>query len=137
MDASFAISYAVLGEVYLSKGMYREALSVLENYSVMSRRCALSLAFVGYACARLGERKKSLQMIDELKAAAEQNFVPALFVALIYAGLEDKDQAFSWLEKAYEERFNRLAYLKVEALWDSLRSDPRFDDLLRRVGIPP
>jgi hypothetical protein len=48
-----------------------------------------------------------------------------------------EDQAFSWLEKAYEERFNRLAYLKVEALWDPLRSDPRFADLLRRVGIPP
>ena len=48
-----------------------------------------------------------------------------------------EDQAFSWLEKAYEERFNRLAYLKVEALWDPLRSDPRFGDLLRRVGIPP
>ena len=76
-------------------------------------------------------------MIEELKAASKQSFVPALFVALVYAGLEDKDQAFTWLEKAYEERFNRLAYLKVEALWDPLRSDPRFADLLRRVGIPP
>ena len=76
-------------------------------------------------------------MIEELKAASQQSFVPAFFVALVYAGLEVKDQAFTWLEKAYEERFNRLAYLKVEALWDPLRSDPRFADLLRRVGIPP
>ena len=63
--------------------------------------------------------------------------MPALLFALVYAGLDDHDQAFSWLEKAYEERFYRLAYLKVEALWDPLRSDPQFADLLRRVGIPP
>jgi len=137
MDANFAISYAVLGEVYLSKGMYREGLSALEKYSALSRSGSASLALLGYSHARLGERKESLQVIEALKAASKQSFVPALFVALVYAGLEDKDQAFTWLEKAYEERFNRLAYLKVEALWDPLRSDPRFADLLRRVGIPP
>jgi len=137
MDGNFAISYVVLGEVYLSKGMYRDGLSALEKYSALSRRNATSLAFLGYSHARLGERKEALRMIEELQAASQQSFVPALFVALVYAGLEDKDQAFTWLEKAYEERFNRLAYLKVEALWDPLRSDPRFADLLRRVCIPP
>jgi TolB-like protein/Tfp pilus assembly protein PilF len=136
MDANFAISYAVLGEVYLSKGMYREGLSALEKYSALSRHGAASLALLGYAHALLGERKESLQMIEALKAASKQTFVPAFFVALVYAGLEDKDQAFTWLEKAYEERFNRLAYLKVEALWDPLRSDPRFTDLLRRIDLP-
>ena len=136
MDANFAISHAVLGEVYLAKGMYRQGLSALEKYSALSRRSAISLAFLGYSHARLGEREEALRMIEELKAASQQTLVPALFVALVYAGLEDKDQAFTWLEKAYEERFNRLAYLKVEAVWDPLRSDPRFADLLRRVGIP-
>jgi tetratricopeptide (TPR) repeat protein len=82
MDANFFISYAVLGEVYLSKGMYQEALYALEKYSVMSRCCALSLAFLGYAHARTGKRKKSLQIIDDLTSASTQNFVPALFVAL-------------------------------------------------------
>jgi TolB-like protein/Tfp pilus assembly protein PilF len=137
MDANFAVSYAVLGEAYLSKGMYREGLSALEKYSTLSRGGAASLALLGYLHARSGERKKSLEMIEELKAASKQSFVPALFIALIYAGQEDKDQAFTWLDKAYEERFNRLSYLKVDVLWDPLRSDPRFTDLLRRVGIPP
>ncbi len=136
MDANFAISYAVLGEAYLARGMYREGLSALEKYSVLSRRCSASLALLGYSQARLGERKQAIQIIDELKAASKKSFVPALWFALIYAGLEEKDQAFTWLEKALEERFNRLAYLKVEALWDPLRSDPRFADLLRRVGSP-
>ena len=77
MDANFAISYAVLGEVYLSKGMYREGLSELEKYSALSRSGAASLALLGYSHARLGERKEALQMIEELKAASKQSFVPA------------------------------------------------------------
>ncbi len=136
MDANFAISYAVLGEGYLSQEMYREGLPALEKYCALSRNCPTSLALLGYSYARLGERKKALQMINQLNATSKQSFVPALFVALVYAGLGNKDQAFSWLERAYEERFYRLAYLKVEALWDPLRSDSRFADLLRRVGIP-
>src|SRR5215813_11530730 len=135
MDANFAIAYTVLGEVYLSQGMYREALSALEKFCALSRSSAASLALLGYAHARLGERNETLQIIDKLKAASKQGFVPALFVALVYAGLEEKDEAFAWLEKACEDRFNRLAYLNVDALWDPLRSDPRFPDLLRRVGI--
>src|SRR5215470_10292572 len=137
MDANFAIAYAVLGEAYLAKEMYREGLSALDKYSALARNNSVSLALLGYGNARTGEREMSLNIIRELKAASERSFVPALFVALIYAGLENKDQTFTWLEKAYEERFNRLAYLNVDALWDPIRSDPRFADLLRCVGIPP
>jgi eukaryotic-like serine/threonine-protein kinase len=137
MDAHFAISYQVLGEAYLSKGMYREGLLALEQFSALSRNSATSRALLGYSHARLGEHSAALRLIEELNAASQHGFVPALLFALVYAGLDDQDQAFSWLEKAYEERFYRLAYLKVEALWEPLRSDPRFADLLRRVGIPP
>jgi TolB-like protein/Tfp pilus assembly protein PilF len=137
MDARFAISYQLLGEVYLSKGMYREALLALEQFSALSRSSATSRALLAYSHARLGEHSAALRIIEELTAASKHSLVPALLFALIYAALDDQDQAFSWLEKAYEERFYRLAYLKVEALWDPLRSDSRFADLLRRVGIPP
>jgi tetratricopeptide (TPR) repeat protein len=137
MDARFAISYQVLGEVYLSKGMYREALLALEQFSALSRSSATSRALLAYSHARLGEHSAELRIIEELTAASKHSLVPALLVALIYAALDDRDQAFSWLEKAYEERFYRLAYVKVDALWDLLRSDSRFADLLRRVGIPP
>ena len=57
--------------------------------------------------------------------------------ARIYAGLGDKDQAFKWLEKGYDERAAPLFYIKVDPIWDPLRSDPRFDDLLRRIGLSP
>jgi TolB-like protein/Tfp pilus assembly protein PilF len=137
MDPHFAISYQVLGEAYLSKEMYREGLLALEQFSALSRSSATSRALLGYAHARLGEHSAALRLIEELDAASQHGFVPALLFALVYAGLDNQDKAFSWLEKAYEERFYRLAYLKVEPLWDPIRSDPRFADLLRRVGIPP
>jgi TolB-like protein/Tfp pilus assembly protein PilF len=136
MDPHFAISYQVLGEAYLSKEMYREGLLALEQFSALSRSSATSRALLGYAHARLGEHSAALRLIEELDAASQHGFVPALLFALVYAGLDNQDKAFSWLEKAYEERFYRLAYLKVEPLWDPIRSDPRFADLLRRVGIP-
>jgi tetratricopeptide (TPR) repeat protein len=137
LDAHFALSYGVLGEAYLSKGMFREALRALEQFSALSRGSATARAFLGYAQARLGERSAALEIIEELEAGSKQGYVPALLFALVYAGLDDEDQAFRWLERACEERFYRLAYLKVEPLWDRLRFDPRFADLLRRVGISP
>jgi tetratricopeptide (TPR) repeat protein len=137
MDANFAISYQLLGEVHVSKGLYREGLLALEKFSALSRTSPISRALVGYSHARLGERSAALRIIEELTSASEHSFIPAFLYALVYAGLEDKDQAFGWLEKAYEERFNRLAYLKQDALWDPLRSDSRFIDMLRRLGIPP
>ena len=76
-------------------------------------------------------------MLAELKAASKQKYVYSVGFARIYAGLGDKDQAFAWLEKAYEERSTGLYWLKVDPIWDPLRSDPRFNDLLRRIGLSP
>jgi eukaryotic-like serine/threonine-protein kinase len=137
MDPHYAVAYAMLGQAYASKGCYQEAVPDLGKYLDLSRGGAPALALLGYTHARLGERNEALRMLDELETLSKRSSVTGFSFALVYAGLEDKDQAFMWLEKACEERFNRLAYLKVEALWDPLRSDPRFAKLLRRVGIPP
>ena len=137
LDPNFAISYATLGEVYISKGMYREGLPQLETYYALSRGRAMSLALLGHAHARLGERSQALRILDQLEAASKERYTPAVSFAAVYAGLGEKDQAFAWLEKAYGERTSRLSYLKVEPLWDPLRSDPRFADLVRRIGLPP
>ena len=137
LDPNFAVAYHVLGQAYLAKGMNREAELVLEKYSALTQGSVDSLALLGYSHARLGERSQALRMLDELKAASKKSYVPAFYFAMIYAALEDKDQAFMKLDKGYEERFARFAYLKLEALWDPLRSDERFSDLVRRVGIPP
>ena len=137
LDPNFAVAYQVLGQAYLAEGMNREAEPILEKYSALSQGSADSLALLGYSHARLGERNQALRTLEELKATSKKSYVPAFYVAMIYAALEDKDQAFMQLEKGYDERFSRFAYLKLEALWDPLRSDERFSDLVRRVGIPP
>ncbi len=136
MDPHYAVAYAVLGQTYASQGCNREAVNDLHRCLEVSRGGAPALGLLGYVHARLGERDQALRMLDELEALSKRAFVTGFFRALVYAGLGDKDQAFLWLEKAREERFNRLAYLKVEALWDPLRSDARFAELLRRIGIP-
>jgi len=137
IDPTFAVAYQVLGEAYLGKGMNREAVPVFEKYRVLSHGGPDSIALLGYSHARLGERGMALAAIKELRAYSNKSFVPAFFIAVVYAGLEDKDQAFLWLEKGYDERYNRFAYLTLEAFWDPLRSDDRFSNLVRRIGIPP
>ena len=137
IDPNFADAYAVLGQAYLARGMNREAVPVLEKYSALSQGGGESLALLGYSHVRLGERSQALRTLEELKAISKKSFVPAFYFALVYAGLEDKDQAFTWLERGYDERFTRFAYLRLEAIWDPLRSDQRFSELVRRVGILP
>jgi serine/threonine protein kinase/Tfp pilus assembly protein PilF len=136
MDPHYAVAYAMLGQAYACQGCYREAVPDLEKYLELSRGGAPALGLLGHALARLGKRNEALRILDDLRAVSKGSFVTAFFFALVYAGLGDKDQAFTWLKKACDERFNRLAYVKVEALWDPLRSDPRFAELLRYVGIP-
>ncbi len=76
-------------------------------------------------------------MLNDLIHVSSRRSVSSHEIALIYAGLGEKDQSLAWLEKAYQEHSSVLVYLKVEPRFDSLRSDPRFHDLVRRVGLPP
>jgi len=137
MDPSYPLAHWQLGQAYAEKGMYREALAELEKDKALTHGHPRSLAYMGNILARLGEGSRALQVLDELKAVAKQQYAYSLSFARIYAGLGDKDQAFAWLEKGYEERSTPLYFLKVDPIWDPLRSDPRFNDLLRRIGLPP
>jgi hypothetical protein len=82
-----------------------------------------------------GKRSEALKLTDELKQLSARKYVPATSVALIYAGLGDKDQAFEWLERAYDQHAFQLQWITLEPRFDDLRSDPRFQDLLRRMRI--
>jgi TolB-like protein len=137
LDPSFTPAHRVLGEVYAAKGMYRESLAAYEKYATLSGGSPGATAFVAYAHALSGQRSQAFRVLDQLGATSKQRYVPALSFAVVSVGLGEKEQAFLWLEKAYDERTNSLAYLKVDATWDPLRSDPRLADLVRRIGLPP
>jgi eukaryotic-like serine/threonine-protein kinase len=136
LDPNFAVAYALLAQAHSAKGQDREALSDDEKYAALSRDSAMSLAHRGYVQARLGDRNQALHTLNQLTATSQQTYTPAFAFAVLHVGLGDKNQAFAWLEKAYDERFTRLAYLRQESFWDPLRSDPRYTDLLRRIGFP-
>jgi eukaryotic-like serine/threonine-protein kinase len=136
MAPDLFLAYMVLAQSYAGKGMCREALSCLDKAPSASGDIPWFSAYRGYLHALLGERSQALQKIEKLKAISKTGFVPGFFYALVYGGLGDKDQAFSWLEKSCDERFVRLVYLRVEPIWDPIRSDPRFAEIVRRVGIP-
>jgi hypothetical protein len=87
----------------------------------------------GYASC--GMRAEALAAVDELLALSKDHYVSPHWVAATYAGLQEMDKAFDWLDKSFEARFGPLIYLKVNPIWDPMRSDPRFGERLRRVGL--
>jgi pentatricopeptide repeat protein len=89
------------------------------------------------AYAHAGRRTDALRVLSELKRRREKGYVPAAAFVQAYLGLDDKDQAFASLEQAYKEHSDILQFLKTESTFDLLRSDPRFNDLLHRVGLGP
>ena len=91
---------------------------------------------MGYVFAKSGEHQKAHEILNELEKRSNQEHVPALSFAQIYAGLGDSEQALAWLEKAYNERSVWITFSKVDPRFDPLRSDPRFQDLQRRIGLP-
>jgi hypothetical protein len=90
---------------------------------------------LGYTYGVSGKREDAQRILDQLMEMSKRFYVPRTFIAAVYVGLGDKDQAFQWLEKAYSER-DDLLYLKVAPPWSRLESDPRFTSLVRRVGLP-
>ena len=87
----------------------------------------------GYAMSK--KREEAQSRLGELIERSKREYVSPGDLATVYAGLGEKDKAFEWLEKGYKERFVRMSYLEVDPTWDSIRSDPRFADLLRRVRL--
>ena len=136
LDPNFSIAHDVLGVLLAGKGMGPEALISLQQAVTLSRGAAMSLGNLGSVHARLGQEEEARRILQQLSEASKQRYTPGLAFAMVHLGLGEHDQALRWLEKAYEERFPRLAYLRREAIWDPLRQDPRFQDLLRRINLP-
>ena len=94
-----------------------------------------SLARLGYAQARAGNRKEANIILDTLKQQAKRMYVPSDIVATIYVALGDHDHAFEYLQKGYEERAGWMIWIRVDPVWNPLRTDPRFTALLKKMGF--
>ncbi len=97
----------------------------------------MPLAELGHAYALSGKKSEAEKALKELKDLSKRTYVAAYYIAIVYAGLGEKKEALAWLDKAYADRVCFLIFLNVDPELDSLRSDQRFQDLVRRVGLPP
>jgi tetratricopeptide (TPR) repeat protein len=125
------LTHLVLGWVYREKGMYKEAIAELLRLPDGSQKWG----HLGNAYARAGQRAEAQRLLQKLIEQSKYK-VGAREAALVYAGLGEKDRAFEWLERAYEVHDGDMSFLKVDPPLDPLRSDQRFQDLLRRMKFP-
>ena len=119
-----------LAVIYVEKGMYDEAIQQFQKLGDQPH----ALGHMGNAYARMGREAEAREMISELQKHVQNTGVGRYEIALVYAGLGEKDEAFAWLEKSFAVRDKGLTYLKIDPCLDPLRSDSRFQDLVRRVG---
>jgi TolB-like protein/DNA-binding winged helix-turn-helix (wHTH) protein/Tfp pilus assembly protein PilF len=125
----------VLALTYLANHQLDEAITASEKAVAVSGRAPAALGVLGLAYGIGGRKREANQILTELLQLQKQRYVTPMAPAYIYIGLGNKDQAFAWLEKGYQDRSNNIAFFKVNPNLDSLRSDPRFADLLRRTGL--
>lgn len=135
MDANALDAHIFLGFAYIQHRKHEAAIAEFQRAVTLSGRNPSLLGLLGYGYAVAGKRGEAQAILKELEELQTRRHVSSLEIALIYIGLEDRDHAFTWLEKAYRERAWMLGFLKVEPIFDSLRSEQRFTELMRRVSL--
>ena len=135
LDPSYAIALVNIGRAYEMKGMHPQARDAFEKVLAVAPDDPAVLALIGHEYALSGEKGKAAGTISKLQQLSTHKYVPAIYVALVYTGLHDLDHSFAWLDKAFDERSEYLVYLPTEPLADPLRGDPRFSQLLQRLGL--
>ncbi len=134
LDPNFWAGHLTLGLALVKQSQYAEALEAGLKALELSKRSNGSLAFVGHVYGRMGKRPDAEAVIKELEERYAKQQADGRDLAVVYAGLDDPDKAFAWLEKAFTDRSNFVAILRMEPSLDSLKSDPRWSELLKRVG---
>jgi eukaryotic-like serine/threonine-protein kinase len=137
IDPHYAVAIINIGRAYEQMGMYPQAQQAYQSILAFAPHDPALLALLGHLEAVSGQQAAAREIISQLQrmSAHKDRYVPSLYIALIYIGLRNNNQAFAWLDKAYEERSEYLAYLPTEPMADPLRSDPRFPALLERLGL--
>ena len=134
IDPNFAGAHATLGEVYSAKHMYQEAIAEFRRLT-QSDNGPYALGMLGHAYAASGNTLAAEEIAASLKQQSDAGSGVSEGLALVYIGLRKKDEALGWLEKAYEAHGGFIVFIKVSPVWDGVRAEPRFQDLLRRLGL--
>jgi TolB-like protein/DNA-binding winged helix-turn-helix (wHTH) protein/Flp pilus assembly protein TadD len=134
MDPNFALAHNQLAQAYLQKHMYDEAVAELQKAVQLSGSSPAFIANLARAYVASGKRSEAVKLLGDLKKRSNPGYSNVSEIAMIYTSLGDTDQAMNWLEKGYDERFNPGVLLRPG--FDSLRSAPRFQELMRRIGLP-
>ena len=135
MDPNFVGTHLYLGWVYEQKRMYAEAIATFQK-SIELSTSPLMLASLGHAYAIAGRTSEAQKVLVQLDNLSKQRYVSAYDRAIIYVGLNEPEQALTWLEKAYQERSQFMIYLDTDPRFDRLRNNPRFQDFCRRLKFP-
>ena len=137
MDPNFWVLHQYLGGAYLQKGKYEEAIAEFQEAITLSGspQDQESIGDLGYSYAVSGRKAEAMKVVSELRELSKGKYISPYHIALIYVGLGQKNQAFEWLNKAIKEPGLFLVHLKVDPRFDSLRSDPRFTTLLKKMGL--
>lgn len=134
LDSSFALAHLLLGQTYGQQGKHDAAIEELQKARALDETPQVN-AILSHAYALSGRRDEAEHLLSELDTLSDRKYVPSYFIAAIYAALDKPDEAFRWLERAFDEHSAWLVWLKVDPKLDALHSDRRFADLLRLIGL--
>jgi tetratricopeptide (TPR) repeat protein len=134
-DPNYAVAVINVGRAYEQQAMYPQALHAYQSILAFSPNDPALLGLLGHLDAVSGQPAAARKIISRLQQMSRNRYVPSLYIAMVYTGLGDKNEAFAWLDKAYAERCEYLVYLPTDPMADPLRSDPRFPVLLGRLGL--
>lgn len=135
LEPKFWYSHLVAAKVLLQEGRCEEALAAAEKARDLSGAISEPLSLIGYICCRMGRRGEAEQVLFQLHQNRIDRYASACTIATVYLGLGDTEQVMTWLERAYQDRDIHLLALGTEPRWDSLRQNPSFQDLIRRIGL--
>ena len=135
LDPSFVQARWALGRAYVQKQEFEEAIDELQKTVSLSGGSPVYISALAFAYASSGKKAKAQETLEKLKGLSKQRYVSPYWVAIVYAGLGDNGKALDWLEKAYSERSGGMVWLKAEPQWDNVRSDHRFQDLVRQLKL--
>jgi serine/threonine-protein kinase len=136
LDPNWYLAHMLLCQAFDLKGQFAQAAAECQKARDLNDDPTV-LSYLAHVYARSGKREEAMKVVGQMHELAKQRYVPAYGFGLAYAGLGDKDQAFQWLEQSLQDRAWEITYLRVDPNMDSLRSDPRFNDLLKRIGLWP